>query len=77
MVAVKRPAVAEEKLREPVAGAQQIGANVLATPQQIPRGLFLLAGNVNCGQRAGAIEHGELTGIAPVGFDAIASAPRD
>ena len=31
-------------------------------------------GNVNGGERAGAIEDGELAGIAAVGFDAIAGA---
>jgi hypothetical protein len=67
--------MAEEKFREPVASAQQIGANVLATAQQIAGGFFLLGGNVNRGQRARAIEHGELPGIATISLDAIARTP--
>ena len=69
--------MAQEELREPVPRAQQIGADVLATAQQIPRGLLLLGRNVNGGQRAGAIQHRELAGIAAIGFDAIARAARD
>ena len=51
--------------------AQEIGANVFATAEQIPRGLFCSRGNVNGGERAGAIQHGELAGIAAIGFDAM------
>ena len=54
------PAVTQEKLRQPVPGAQQIRANVFATAQQIPRGLFLLAGNVNGGERARSVQHRQL-----------------
>lgn len=68
---------APEKGAQPVAGAQEIHANVLPTAQEIAGGLFLLGGNVNGGERAGAIEHGELTGIAPIGFNAIADVSRD
>ena len=52
--------------------AQQIGADVFATAQEIARGFFLLGRNVNRGEGAGAIEDGELAGIAAIGFDAIA-----
>jgi hypothetical protein len=48
----KATAVAEEKFRQSMAGAQQIGADVFAVPQQITRGLLLLGGDVNRGQRA-------------------------
>ena len=70
-------AVAEEKFGETMPGAQEIGADVFATAQEIARGFFLLGGNVNRGERAGAIEHGELAGIAAVGFDAIAGPSRN
>ena len=55
-----------------MAGAQQIGANVFATAQQIARGFFLLRRNVNGRQGAGAIEHRQLAGVAPIRFDPIA-----
>jgi hypothetical protein len=58
-------------------GAQQIGANIFTAAQQIARGFFLLAGNVDHDQRPSAVEDGELAGISPIGFDPVASAPRD
>ena len=70
-------AVPQEKLREPVSRAQQIRANIFATAQQIARRLFLLAGNVNGGERARSVQHRQLAGIAPIGLDAIAGPPRD
>src|SRR5437660_8883142 len=51
---------------------QEVRADVFATAQQIAGGLFLLRRDVNRRERAGAIEDGELPGIAAVGFDAIA-----
>ena len=69
--------VAEEKFREAVPGAQEIGANVFATAQQIAGGFFLLGGNVNRGKRAGAIQDRQLAGIAAVSFDAIAGTTRN
>ena len=71
------PAMAEEELREAVPGAEQISADVLATSQEIPRGLFLLGWNVNGGERARAIPHGEVPGIPSISFDAIARTARD
>jgi len=68
----KPAAVAEEEFRETMPRAEEIGADVFATPQQVAGGLFLLGGDVNGGERVGAIEDGELAGIAAVGFDAIA-----
>jgi hypothetical protein len=59
------------------AGAQEIGADVFATAQQIARGFFLLGRNVDRGQGARPIEQGELASIAPVGFDAIAGTTRN
>ena len=67
----------EQKFREAVSRAEQIGTDVFATAQQIAGGLFLLGGNVNGGERTGAIEHGELARIPTVGLNPIASAPRD
>ena len=40
-----------------------------AATQQIAGGFFLLAGNVDGGQRPGAVQHGELAGVAAIGFD--------
>ena len=71
------PAVAEEEFREAMPRAQEIGADVFATAQQIAGRLFLLGGNVNGRERPGAIEHRELPGITAIGLDAIAGAPRN
>jgi len=42
----------QEKLRQPVARAEQIGADVLATAQQVAGDLLLLGRDVDRGQRA-------------------------
>jgi hypothetical protein len=63
--------VAEEELGEAVTRAQQIGANVLAAPQEIADCFLLVRGHVNRRQRSRAKQHGELPGVAPVGLDAI------
>src|SRR5438874_1226170 len=55
-------------MREPMAGAQKIGADILATPEQVARRFFLIGRNMNRGQRAGAIEDGQLARIASIGF---------
>jgi hypothetical protein len=68
-------AVAQEKFRDAVTGTEQIGADILTTPEQIALGFFLLGRNVDRGEGAGAREHGELTRIASIGFDAIARPP--
>ena len=68
------PAMAKEEFREAMPRAEQVGADVFATPQQVACRFFLLGRNVDGGQRAGAIEHRELAGIAPIGFDAVARA---
>ena len=70
-------AVAKEELREAVPGAKQIGADVLTTAEEIPRGLFLLGRNVNGCQCAGPIQHGEVPGIASIGLDAITGTSWD
>jgi hypothetical protein len=71
------PAMAQQKLGEPMARAEKIRANIFATAEQIARRFFLLAGNVNRDKRTGAVQHGELARIAPIRLDAIAGAPRD
>ena len=58
-------------------GAQQIGADVFAAPQQIAGRFFLLGRNVNRRQRPGPIQHRELRGIAPIRLDPIARPPRN
>jgi hypothetical protein len=57
-----------------MARAEQIRANVLATPQEIARRFFLLGWNVDRRERPGAIENGELTGVPAVRLDAVAGA---
>ena len=57
-----------------MAGAQQIGADVFATAQQIAGGFLLLGRNVDGRQRPGAVQHRELAGVAAVRFDPIARA---
>src|SRR5688572_9527775 len=69
--------VAEEKVRQPMPGAEEIGADILAAAQQIARGFFLIARNVNRGERAGAVEDGELARIATVRFHAVAWTTRN
>ena len=69
--------VTEQEFREPMSRAQEIGPDVFATPKEIARGFFLVARNVNGGQGAGAIQDRQLTGIAPVRFDAITRTPRN
>ncbi len=70
-------AVTEEEFREPVPGAEEIGPNVFATAEEIAGGFFLLGRNVNRRQGAGAIEHGEVAGIAAIGLDAITGPARN
>jgi hypothetical protein len=69
--------VAQEKLREAMARAQQIGANILATPQQVARRFFLVRRDVNRGEGTGRIEDGQLARVATVGLDAITGPPRN
>ena len=57
--------------------AQQVRADVFATSQQIARGFFLLGGNVNRRQGAGAKENRELPRIPPIRLDAVAGATRN
>jgi hypothetical protein len=57
-----------------MARAEQSGADLFATPQEIARGLFLVRGDMNRGERARAIEDRQLASSAPIGLDAIARA---
>jgi hypothetical protein len=52
--------------------AEEIGADVFATAQQVAGRFFLLRGNVDGGQRSGAIEERQLNRVAAVGLDAVA-----
>jgi hypothetical protein len=52
--------MAEEEFREPMAAAEQVGANIFAAPQQIADGFFLLGRNVNRGEGPGAIQHRQM-----------------
>ena len=52
--------------------AQEIRADVFTAPEEIARGFFLVSWNMNRRQGASAIQHRELTGIAPIRLDAIA-----
>jgi len=70
----KAAPVAEQKLRQAVASAEQIGADVFATAKEVARGFFLLGGNVDRGEGAGAEEDGQVPGVVAVGLDAIARA---
>jgi hypothetical protein len=71
------PAVTEEEFGEPVTSAEEIDANIFSAPKQVARGFFLLGGNVNRGERAGAKQNGQVVRIAAIGLDAIAGAPRN
>src|SRR5688572_21040323 len=71
------PPMTEEKLREPMSGAQQIRADIFPAAQEIAGGLFLFGRDVNRGERAGPIEDRELGRVAAVRLDAIAGPPRD
>ena len=58
-------------------GAEQVGADVLATAQQIARGFFLLGGNVNGGERPGPVEDRQVAGVTTIRFDSIPRAAGD
>jgi hypothetical protein len=70
-------AVPQQEFREAVPGAQQIGPNVLAAPQQVARRLFVFGGDMDGGQRPRAIQNGELCGISTIRFDPHTGAPRN
>ena len=69
--------VPQQEFREPVAGAQQIGPNVFATPQQIADGLLRLGRDVDGHQRPGPVQHRELARVTPIRFNPITRAARD
>ena len=50
--------------------------HLVTGPHQIPHGLVLRIGHVDGGEFAGAVETGQLIGIAAVGFDAVAGFTR-
>ena len=65
-------AVAQQEFRKAMPRPQQIGANVFPAAQQIPRRFLLARRDVDRGQRARAIEHGELARIASIRLDPVA-----
>src|SRR5262249_24901344 len=71
------PAVTQEEFGEAVARTQEIGTAVFATSEEIAGRFFLLRRNVDGGERASAIEDGEVPGVTAIRLDAIAGAPRD
>ena len=73
----KPATVAEQEFREPMPRAEQIGLNVFTTAQEIARGLVLLGRDMDRGERAGALEDGELARVAAVRLDAIARPARN
>jgi hypothetical protein len=64
--------MAQQEFRQPMAGPQQIGANIFAAAEQIARSLFLFGRHVNRRQGAGPIEDGQVCRIATIGLDSIA-----
>jgi hypothetical protein len=69
--------MAEQEFGEPMTGPEEIDTDVFPAAQQIASSFFLLGGDVNGGERPGAIQDGELPGIASIRFDAGAWAPRN
>jgi hypothetical protein len=69
--------VSQQEMREAMARAEEIGAYVFATAQQVTGGFFLIAGNVNRGERARAIQDREVAGIAAIGLNSVAGAAWD
>jgi hypothetical protein len=70
-------AVAQQKLAQAMPSAQEIDANVFPTPEQVADGFFIDGRDMDGGQRARAIEHGQLSGVATVRFDACAGPSRN
>ena len=69
--------MAEDKGAEPLSRSQEIPSDVFAGTDEVPCGFFSIRGDVDGGQRAGAIQHGQLRGVAPVRFDPVAGASWD
>jgi hypothetical protein len=64
----------QQELREPMLGPEQVGTDVFTAAQSVADRFFLLRRNVNRRQRARAIQHRQLRGVAPIRFDAIPDA---
>ena len=69
--------VAEQKHFELLAGAVLLLLHLVAGADQIAHGFVLWIGHVDGGQFAGAVEAGQLVGIAAVGLDAVARLARN
>ncbi len=69
--------VTQEELRKPVAGAQDVLAEVLAQAQQVAHRLVLSIGHAHRGEFAGAQQATELARVAAISLHAIAGSHRD
>lgn len=69
--------MSQQKLRQPMARAQQVRPHIFPAAQQIARRLFLVRRHVDGGQRTRPIEHRQLGCIAAVRLDPITGASRD
>lgn len=67
----------EQELAEPVAGAGEVAADVLARANEIAQGLLLDARDANERERAGGELTGEVLGVAAVGLDPVGRLLRD
>jgi hypothetical protein len=67
----------KQKLREAMASAQQVRADVLAAPQQIAHRFFLVRRDVDRRQGTRTVQDRELARVTPIRFDAITRTPRD
>ena len=70
-------AMSQQEMGEAVPGSKQVGPQLAAASEEIADRFFLLGRNMNRGERAGAIEDGQLASIAAVRFDACTGAPRN
>src|SRR5579864_5605634 len=73
----KASAVPQQELRESMPGSEQVGSNVFAASQQIAGRLFRLSRHMDRRERAGAIEDGEVVGVAAIRLNAITRPTRD
>ena len=69
--------MSQQKFRQTVARAEQVGADVLAAAQQVADRFLLVGRHMDRRQRAGPIEDRELARVAPIGRDAVARSTRD
>jgi len=68
--------VPQKKLAQSMPGAEHVLAHVPARPQQVPDRLLPSVRHGDQHQHSGAMELGELSRVAPVGFDPLARLDR-